>query len=170
MSGEERRTRILEIIDSESTPIAAQTLAKMLLVSRQVIVGDIAILRASGHEIIATPRGYVADSRKPGIRFKIATRHTPDRTREELEIIVDNGGTVVDVCIEHKIYGELIGKLDISSRYDIDAFLDKLDKSNSHSLSDLTDGIHLHSIICPSPKVYEKILMELDEAGILLKE
>ncbi|MFU1844991.1 3H domain-containing protein, partial [Enterococcus faecium] len=86
-------------------------------------VGDVALLRATGVEIVATARGYMLEQPLEGIERKIACQHTPEQTREELSVIVAKGGEVVDVSIAHPLYGELIGSLRIQSEKDIDKFM-----------------------------------------------
>ena len=56
--GVARRRRILERLRPQASPIPASELAREFRVSRQCLVQDVAILRASGQEILATPRGY----------------------------------------------------------------------------------------------------------------
>ena len=148
LTTETRREKIKEMLQKTDHPVTASSLAEHFSVSRQIIVGDIALLRASGLQILATPRGYLMDS--PSVQEDknlgmIACRHTPEQLRDELYTIVDGGATVVDVTIEHTLYGELSGKLDLASRYDVDAFIRKVEEEkNSIPLSALTDGVHLH--------------------------
>ena len=58
MSGKERREEILQRITNSKTPVSGAALAKSCEVSRQVIVQDIALIRAAGYDVIATNRGY----------------------------------------------------------------------------------------------------------------
>ena len=116
LTTETRREKIKEMLQKTDHPVTASSLAEHFSVSRQIIVGDIALLRASGLQILATPRGYLMDS--PSVQEDknlgmIACRHTPEQLRDELYTIVDGGATVVDVTIEHTLYGELSGKLDL---------------------------------------------------------
>ena len=109
MDGEIRRREIVKRLRETEKPISA----KAFDVSRQIIVGDVALLRATGVEIVATARGYMLEQPLEGIERKIACQHTPEQTREELSVIVAKGGEVVDVRIAHPLYGELIGSLRI---------------------------------------------------------
>ena len=59
MQNDARRAEILSTLAKSQRPISATTLAAEYHVSRQSIVGDIALLRASGADIIATSRGYL---------------------------------------------------------------------------------------------------------------
>ena len=68
MSGEERRNQIIHILQSSDTPISGVKLAKMLDVSRQVIVQDVALLRAKDICIHSTNRGYVIDKNQETLR------------------------------------------------------------------------------------------------------
>ena len=51
--GEMRRMNILEILNNRTTPVSGTELAGKLGVSRQVIVQDIALLRADNKEIMS---------------------------------------------------------------------------------------------------------------------
>ncbi len=168
-SPEERRKQILEILSSSQDPVTASSLAARFGISRQVIVGDIAILRASGHFITPTPSGYTAGEKSEAENISvIACRHNVKDTRKELYAIVDNGGHVLDVTVEHPIYGEIRGTLDIASRYDADKFCESLEKSSAATLSSITDGIHLHKIKYRDSGSLARIKEALSECGVLL--
>lgn len=167
---EKRREKILSILRDSGQAVSASALARRLHVSRQVIVGDIALLRAQGNEIMSTPRGYMLYSQEAagGHVFKIACRHDGELTRDELYAIVDNGGKVLDVTVEHPVYGQLTGQLNISSRYDVDEFLRKVKEGEAALLCDLTGGIHLHTISCRNEQAADRIRRALRELGISL--
>ncbi|MCL2853713.1 MAG: transcription repressor NadR [Defluviitaleaceae bacterium] len=166
-----RRGKILEAISRNKTPISASSLAKNLQVSRQVIVGDIALLRAQGHEIIATARGYMIPEFKEANHYigKIACRHSPESTGMELYTIVDLGAVVANVIVDHELYGEITGQLNIKSREDADAFICRVESSEIKLLSELTMGLHLHTISCRDKVHFEKVCQALDAAGYLFK-
>ena len=107
MKAAERRNEIIKLLEATDQPVNATQLAELLSVSRQVIVGDIALIRAKGIEILATPRGYLSANAFKGegslFTGKIACQHTRAETVTELNIIVDNGGEVVDVQVEHPV-------------------------------------------------------------------
>lgn len=169
MDAAQRRREILEQLTQSGQPVSAGSLAERFHVSRQVIVGDVALLRAASAPISATPRGYVLP-REPasgGILHTIACRHGCDGLARELYTVVDCGCGLIDVIVEHPIYGQLSGRLDIFSRGDADAFLEKLQKERFSPLSDLTDGIHLHTVSSRSRNDYERMLLALKEEGIL---
>lgn len=171
MESKERRQQLTDILKTAGTPLTGASLAQSLGVSRQVVVGDIAILRAAGAEIYATPQGYVMPAMKP-LSVKTATiacRHGWENLGEELTIIVDNGGKIRDVIVEHPVYGELKGTLMLASRRDIDEFMEKLANSGAAPLSSVTGGVHLHTIEVPSLKALHRIEKELEEKGLLLK-
>ena len=170
-SGNERREQILTKLKDSDTPISATSLATELGVSRQIIVGDIALIRAQGTNVTATPRGYViVNNQSNSIVKTIAVRHNDKDTQLELNTLVDYGCKVIDVIVEHPVYGQIIGELQISSRLDVEQFMQKVKSENAHSLSELTDGIHLHTIECPSLENYELVINKLTELGILLNE
>jgi transcriptional regulator of NAD metabolism len=168
MRAEERRNHILERLREADRPLSATLLAGELNVSRQIIVGDVALLRAGGENITATPRGYVLEQRGGGERYTVACRHRPDEMERELDLMVDNGCTVEDVIVEHTVYGQLTGRLDLSSRYDVAEFIRKVKEKDAKPLSDLTGGIHLHTLRCPDRAAYDRVVNALDEAGFLV--
>ncbi|MEG0365238.1 MAG: transcription repressor NadR [Coprobacillus sp.] len=166
----DRKNKIIEEIRKSDKPISASKLASLFGVSRQIIVGDVALLRASGINISATPRGYILDEQVQGIKHIIAVKHQKEDLADELYTIVDLGGQIIDVIVEHQIYGQLTGQLHISSRYDVDQFLKKVEKDNTKPLSQLTDGLHLHTIQCHNEQTYQRILDALNKKNYLLKE
>ncbi len=170
MTSEERRVKIEEILNNNTEAITASALAKEFSVSRQVIVGDIALLRAGGLSISATPRGYLLDKEdEDECVFTIACKHEDEHMTKELYSIVDNGGIVHDVKVEHPIYGEIIGELHLKSRYDVDLFLKKVEDNTVQPLMRLTGGIHLHTIRCKEEETKKRIIEVLKKQKILLE-
>jgi transcriptional regulator of NAD metabolism len=146
-------------------------LAEQLGVSRQIVVGDVALLRAGGFAIDATPRGYRVRGAAQGYTGMLACAHsTEDALRQELYLVVDNGGTVEDVAVENPLYGELRATLHITSRYDADIFLRRAASQPQGLLSRMTGGVHLHTILCESPEAFARIRAALDAAGILYQK
>lgn len=166
-----RRNTILDTINKSDTPISASVLAKDLNVSRQVIVGDVAFLRAQGNEIIATARGYIAPTLTKSNQYigKIACCHSTKDTETELRQLVDCGAIVMNVIIEHEIYGEIAGQLNIKTHEDIDVLMKRIHSSNVKLLSELKSGIHLHTIACRDKTHFEQICAALDDLGFLFK-
>lgn len=174
MNAKSRRSNILEHLSNNSHPISATVLADKFKVSRQIVVGDIALLRASGHDILATPRGYILQNMLMGnstdYTGTIACKHNDALMETELLAIVDLGGTVIDVTVEHAIYGQLVGALNISCRNDVNEFMKKINSGTYRPLSTLTDGIHLHKVRCKDEETFTKIVTALDEISILYKD
>ncbi len=170
METENRRMELLRLLYGAAGPITGTDLANRFGVSRQVIVQDIAILRASGEQVLATPQGYLIPKmqRSTGIRSVVACRHTKEQIEDELGIVVDLGGRALDVIVEHPLYGDLRGNLMIASRRDLSLFLESLDKAEASPLSALTGGVHLHTIEAQDQKVMEEIIDQLRNAGYLV--
>jgi len=168
-AGEQRRRGILAWMQHHGTPVRGGELANQFHVSRQCLVQDIAILRASGEHIIATPRGYHVPGESHAHRAIIACKHPPERTEEELQILVDHGVKVLDVIVEHPLYGELRGSLMLESRADVSDFLAQVRASHATLLSSLTDGVHLHTVEASRPELISRAKAELRARGILLK-
>jgi transcriptional regulator of NAD metabolism len=171
MEAELRREQILNMIKRHESPVSASLLAKSLNVSRQVVVGDVALLRARGQEIVATARGYVIPEFMGANQYtgKAACCHAPEDVKTELYTIVDSGAVVVNVIVEHNIYGEITGSLNLASRNDVDNFVKKVDMSEIRLLCELTSGIHLHTIACRDRAHFEQVCGALDECGFLFQ-
>ena len=169
MEAVERRKEILSILKSSERPVSAASLAARFDVSRQIIVGDIALLRAAGADIQATPRGYLtaASSGRGQLVRQVACRHTSEDVRTELYAMVDEGVTVRDVIVEHPIYGQLTGMLLVRSRHDADEVVRASMRTEAQPLSVLTQGIHLHTLICPDEASYQRVLEKLRSLGFL---
>ena len=167
MDGEKRRAEILNILGTAVKPVSASKLATQFSVSRQIIVGDIALLRASGQQIVATARGYLIESNQEGVIAKIVCLHRPDQTEEELTCIVELGGEVLDVIVAHPIYGELTGNLRIANKESVQRFIEAYREGQAALLSELTGGIHLHTIRCENQRVLASIKDALRQKGIL---
>lgn len=172
MDANKRRNNIIDILNKDKEAIKGADIAKKFNVSRQVIVQDIAILRAKGSDIIATPNGYIIlNNESLGIRRTIVSQHQYNKDiEEELNIIVDLGGKILDVIVEHPIYGEIKGQLMISSRMDVSEFIKKVKENNAEPLSTLTDGVHIHTIEVPSEEIFEKIEYQLKIKKYLVQE
>lgn len=170
MTSVQRRQHICSMLHSAGGPMSATALANQCAVSRQVIVGDIALLRAEGHNITATPRGYVIPAENTGLIRCVACSHSLEGTREELNAMVDCGCTVLDVIVEHPVYGQLTASLQLSSRYDVSQFIARMRDSSAAPLSALTEGIHLHTLSCPSEESFSHLKDTLRKMGVLLPE
>ena len=169
MNAQSRRERILDYLRGADRPLPAAALAHELSVSRQIIVGDVALLRAAGEGITATPRGYVLERPRTGIVRTVACLHRSEDMERELTLMVDQGCTVENVVVEHPVYGQLTGPLELSSRYDISEFIRKVEENSARPLSLLTDGIHLHTLRCPDQGAFERTAAALEEAGFLVR-
>ena len=168
VTAEERREAVRRALACSDQPVSAGALARQFGVSRQIIVGDVALLRAAGAAIDATPRGYVARRDNGGLRRQVACRHTAADMERELDIMVDNGCTVLDVVVEHPVYGQITGALHLKNRYDVKQFVSRC--AQARPLSVLTEGIHLHTLACPDEAAWERVRRELGAAGFLLEE
>ena len=167
MDAVQRRAALSDYLSQAAGPVSASVLAARFSVSRQIIVGDIALLRAGGLDIAATPRGYLLPRPTPGLTRQLACVHRPEDMGRELELMVDNGCTVLDVIVEHPVYGQITGQLHLSSRYDVGQFLQKVSRSGARPLSALTGGVHLHTILCPDEAAWHRVRAALDQAGFL---
>ncbi|WAH36556.1 transcription repressor NadR [Alicyclobacillus dauci] len=161
-----RQQSLLKIIQSNSNPVSGQALAKELDVTRQVVVHDIALLRALGYSILSTPKGYMLNAETATNRVLLAVSHTPEQTGTELNVLVDCGLRVIDVRVEHQVYGEIVGNLYLSSRRDVEHFLRKIAKDQAPLLSSLTDGLHYHLVEYGTADQLADAVLQLKLAGI----
>ncbi len=168
MTSGQRREQIEQRLREARSPLSATALAGEFHVSRQIIVGDVALMRAGGLDIQATPRGYVLGREQAGVTAVLACVHSVEDMERELTVLVDNGATVADVIVEHPVYGQLTGQLQLRSRHDVGEFMKKA--RNAAPLSALTDGIHLHTVRCPDAETLRRVTDALREAGFLLEE
>ena len=165
--GDRRRRGIYQELCRAEGPVMAKDLASKFGVSRQVIVQDIAVLRASNANIISTYRGYVMEA-EPAIVREFKVRHTPEQVQDELNAIVDCGGKVLNVSVSHRVYGRITADMDISSRLDVQEFCETLKGSSSSLLSGVTSGYHYHLVEAPSEQRLDLIEERLREAGMLV--
>ena len=169
MTANERREEIIRNLVKEKKAIKGSELAIYFNVTRQVIVKDIAILRAAGKNIIATPDGYmINDNLDNRVKSVIAVNHTEDEMENELEIIVKYGGIIEDVIVEHPLYGEIRGILKIKNLNDLNKFTGYFEKIDAKPLSALTNGVHLHTVSVDTKENMELIKSELSEKGFIL--
>lgn len=171
MNSKERRKYIEDILRKTNMPQKGHVLSEELGVTRQVIVKDIAILRAEGKKIIATPEGYLMPSEEKNLIKKImAFSHKADDIEDELKTIVKFGGVVEDVIIEHSVYGEIKGMLMIKTFYDVENFIKKINEHKAEPLLILTGGIHLHTISAENDEIMNNITKELKNKMYLLSD
>lgn len=168
MEGDLRRNEILQIISKASGPVSGTQLSKTLGVSRQIIVQDIALLRASNRNIISTNKGYtIYEDNKENAKRIFYVSHNDLSVGDELNTIVDNGGRVLDVVVEHEIYGQISVDLVINSRRDVNEFLWKMSATKDKPLSVLTSGEHYHTVIADNESTLDDIEKALREKGYL---
>ncbi|MGL6105021.1 3H domain-containing protein [Romboutsia sp.] len=170
MNANERRQNLINILKNLDKPIKGDELAKKFNVSRQVIVQDIALIRAKGIEIMATPQGYITYN-TTSISKVINCKNHKDSCSfyEELKIIVDLGGKVKDVIVEHPLYGEIKVNLDIESNRDINEFINKASSEEFKQLSLLTKENHMHTIEAKDEEILGEIIEELEKRNLLFK-
>lgn len=169
MTGSDRRTDIIRMIRETQTPVPAKSLAALFHVSRQVIVQDIALIRAAGYDVISTNRGYLLNGPKTVTRiFKV--QHTDDQLAEELCTVVDLGGTVENVMVNHRVYGHLEAELHISSRRKVEEFLNDIKSGKSSPLKNITSNYHYHTVSADSEETLDLIQEELKRKGFLVEQ
>ena len=170
MNSTERREEIIKLLHNSEKPIKGNEIANKYNVTRQVIVRDIAILRAKNNEIIATPDGYIINRDNNLIKAIIAVNHSEEDMFKEMNIIIKYGGIIEDVIVEHPLYGEMKGMLMIKNYNELDKFLNKYKEYDAKLLSVLTNGVHLHTISVDSEENLQLIMKELKEENFIISD
>ena len=169
MDGEKRRNLIIQRIRESDVPVSGSALAREMKVSRQVIVQDIALLRAENKNVLSTNKGYICHEDNTKVCKKVvAVCHSNEDIRDELYTIVDAGARVRDVIVEHDVYGQISVDLLISSRRDVDEFINKLESSKDKPLKILADNIHYHTMEALDEEALEAAEAELKRRGFLI--
>ncbi|MDO7905564.1 transcription repressor NadR [Paenibacillus sp. JX-17] len=174
LTGDERRAQLLDWLKS-SSPLTGNELAQRASVSRQVIVQDMTLLKARNEPILATSQGYVymeSDSRQgPALLERvIAVQHTPEQSEEELLLIVDHGVGVKDVIVEHPVYGQISAQIRVHTRKEVYEFISNIRSSKATFISELTQGVHLHTLTSPSEERLDEVCEALREIGFLVTD
>ena len=169
MNGTDRRKKLVELLLSEGKALSGGTLAKQLEVSRQIIVQDIALLKADGYDILSTHYGYVIQ-KTPMVERVFKVKHTSMETEEELSLIVSLGGAVSNVFVWHRVYGKIEAKLNIFSPLHVKQFIEGVRTGASVELMHITGGYHYHTVIADSVEALDRIGAALEERGFLIPE
>lgn len=167
MNGNERRKHIIEYIGKSTVPVSGKRLAELYDVSRQVIVQDIALIRAGGYDVLSTNRGYVLNVPQ-NVGRVIYVNHTDEQLEEELCMIVDMGGKVVNVMVDHKVYGKMEAELNITSRRNVQTFMEDMNSGKSSPLKNITSGDHAHLIEAENEEILDLIEEKFKEKGFLI--
>ena len=171
MEGQERREHILKLLQTSTEAISGSQLAKMFGVSRQVIVQDIALLRAVNKNILSTARGYLLYCREnQKVNRCFPVWHNTSQIKEELYCIVDLGGKMLDVIVSHPIYGTISADLVINNRKDADEFVRKVEEKQTIPLKELTNDFHFHTVEADTIEQLDAIELALKNAGYLVTE
>lgn len=166
MNGEMRRQEIMKRLSAADKPISASALATICGVSRQIIVQDVALLRAAGQEILSMPRGYLL-KKKSVFRRSFKAFHSDEDVGRELSLIIELGGTVIDVFVYHRIYGVVRAPLNIQTPEDVDGFLAELASGQSSLLKNVTSGYHYHTVSASSEAELDEIEKALIGEGFM---
>lgn len=169
MKAQERRKSIMNLLLAEDRPISGGELSEKCEVSRQIIVQDIAVLKGQGIDILSTHNGYIIQ--KSPLRERVfKVKHSTEQTEDELNIIVDLGGTVVDVFVWHKVYGKISASLNIFSRLQVKQFIEGVRTGKSTELMNITGGYHYHTIRAENEEILDRIENALDSIGFIAPE
>ena len=170
MNSIERRDSIINLLLESNEPIKGNVIAKKYSVTRQVIVKDIAILRAKGQNIIATPDGYIINKNENKVKAIIAVIHNEEEMFDEMSIVIKYGGTIEDVIVEHPLYGEITAILMIKNYNELNKFVQKYQDQRARLLSALTNGVHLHTISAENEDDINLIISELKKYNFIVSD
>lgn len=173
LKGAERRTWICSYLKEQDQPIKGSELAKLANVSRQVIVNDITLLRATNHPIMSTNQGYILLPNRAdfgSVQKSVVCIHKSEETEEELLTLVDAGVTVENVTVEHPIYGEITSSIMVSNRHDVELFFKKVRETEASFLLELTSGVHIHRLSAPSEEILERGIEAIRKKGYIMDE
>lgn len=168
MKAEKRRSEILSLLGNADNPIPANVLKERFGVSRQVIVQDVAAIRAEGYDITSTTRGYILNSKVKAVRvFKC--RHSFEELIKEGEIVIEHGGRIVDIFVNHRVYGRISARLDLNSKIHVEELYRSLVSGASKPLMSVTDGYHYHTVTADSEQALDEIENSLRATGFLIE-
>ena len=169
MKAADRRKAIVNLLLSSNEAISGGKLSEEFGVSRQIIVQDITVLKGSGYDILSTHSGYIIQKSPLKERvFKVY--HTTEETEDELNTIVNLGGTVVDVFVWHKVYGKMTAPLNIFSSLHIKQFIEGVRSGKSTELMNITGGYHYHTVRAESESVLDEIEQALKAKNYIAPE
>ena len=169
MNSEERRNEIIKMLTQADEPISGTAFANKFNVTRQIIVKDIALIKAANHKILATARGYILEKNNiNSVTMTVKVCHSADKIQDELELIVDLGGSVLTTSVEHPYYGDLGEALNIRSRKDIKNFMKRINETGCEPLLSLTKGVHNHVIQAENQESLNEIYEALKSKGYLI--
>lgn len=172
LDAEQRREEIVRLLQGSKGPISGTELARRLQVSRQVIVQDVALLRAVNKNILSTNKGYLLFEPGGGMgesKKTVCVRHTTEQVLDEFYTIVDLGGKILDVVVEHELYGQIAVDLIIASRQDAEEFYQRMRSNRAKPLKELTEDVHYHTIVAKDDASIERIERALEKKGYLMK-
>ena len=157
-TGAARREKIVTMLREGRRSITGSELAEQFGVSRQAIVNDMAIIRAGGADISGSPLGYRWDGDAPpeGVFAVLACKH-------------DREG-VLDVVVQHELYGEVRADLMIASHRDVQRYSEAVRRADAQPLSSLTGGVHLHHVRAPDAVALESARRDLALLGYLVED
>lgn len=168
VEGDVRREKLLDILKNSSGPVSGSSLSRLLGVSRQVIVQDIALLRAGNAEIFATPKGYILYTQGPAKKYRrsFMVNHTKEQIVDELSLIVDNGGKVLNVIVAHDVYGQIQADLILENKQDVMEFYERMGSSKAGPLLQISNGVHIHTVEAASERILDNIERDLRRGAI----
>ena len=170
MTGTERREFIINHIKSSKTPVPGKVLAELCQVSRQVIVQDMALIRTAGYDIISTNRGYIIQNAPTSVSRILKVQHNDEQMEDELNTIVDLGGTIVNVMVHHKAYGHMEAPLGINSRKKVQDFIETIKSGKSSPLKNITSNYHYHTIEAENEETLDLIAQALKQKSFLIEQ
>lgn len=164
----DRKVQLIEILKKSDQPLKGSELATQLGISRQTLVQDIALLRKDGQPIISTTLGYVLEQLPKRATEILGIVHSPAELKKELDILIAHHVEVVDVIIDHPVYGRIKSDLNIRTPKDVKAFVQMRDQSPLPLFSEVTGGLHYHTLVADEQEYITDAKAALITAGLKL--
>jgi transcriptional regulator of NAD metabolism len=165
----ERREELVRLLRTAREPIVGAELARQVGVSRQMLTHDLTLLRLSGVDIMATRYGYMLRTPEP-VRHRdvLHLQYDRDGMVDEMTILVDLGIHILDISVEHPVYGPLRADLCIASRHDVAELVERLEQTGAAPLFEITGGRHSQTVEAPRLDLLAKAREQLRDRGYLV--
>ena len=96
-------------------------------------------------------------------------RHSFDELVEEGALIIELGGRIEDIFVNHRVYGKISARLSLHNRMHVEELYRSLVSGASKPLMIVTDGYHYHTVTADSEETLDKLENKLRERGFLIE-
>ena len=96
-------------------------------------------------------------------------RHSFEELVDEGACIIEAGGRIEDVFVNHRVYGRISARLGLYSRMHVEELYRSLVSGASKPLMSVTDGYHYHTVAADDEAVLDEIEKILRAKGYLIE-